>query len=192
MEYFKNLSLESIIYLNDKNEKCLEKWKPIKDYIGLYEVSDLGRVKSLKYKRTQNHGILIQRFSNKGYLRVNLSKKKNQNTTKHVHVLVASSFLNHIPDKYNLVINHKDSNKQNNVLSNLEVVSQRYNIEHYNTSKNNQKLIGVSFHKKTKKYQATIYLKPKRIYLGLFKTQKEAKKAYDKALKKHLNDKQQN
>ena len=51
-----------------------EVWKPIKDYEGLYEISNLGRVKSLNYKRTGKEKILKNTVCNDGYLKVGLTK----------------------------------------------------------------------------------------------------------------------
>ena len=102
-----------------------EEWRDIKGYEGKYQVSNLGRVKSLK----DNHGnyrekILDIKPNKKGYLRIELSlygkKKKFQ-----VHRLVAQSF---IPNPNNLPeVNHKDENKQNNCVYNLEWCTHQYN-----------------------------------------------------------------
>lgn len=109
-----------------------EVWKPIKGYEGLYEVSNMGRVLSLSYMRT-NKKNLIKQKNNKGYLSVVLSKKGK---TKHfnVHRLVYEAFKGKIPE-YNrhekgekqFVINHLDENKHNNRIENLELTNQRKN-----------------------------------------------------------------
>ena len=91
-----------------------EIWKPIKDF-EYYFISNFGRVKSTKFGKER---ILKTIVSGKcKYVKVTL-RKDNKNYTKMVHRLVAEAFLD---NPYNLSeVNHKDENKQNNVVSNLE------------------------------------------------------------------------
>ena len=111
-----------------KVNKIDEIWKDVKDYKGLYKVSNFGRVKSLKrincYGRIINEKILTSTLNNKGYLRVKLSKNgKGKNVS--VHRLVAEAF---IPNPNNLPqINHKDENPKNNNVKNLEWCDNKYN-----------------------------------------------------------------
>ena len=101
-----------------------ENWKEIAGYEGLYEVSDMGRVKSLNYKRTRKEKILKPKKSHGGYLNVNLCKDGHVKTVR-IHRLVATSF---IQNPNNLqTINHKDEVKTNNAVSNLEWMSQKDN-----------------------------------------------------------------
>ena len=98
-----------------------EIWKNIAGYEGLYEVSSFGRVRSLRFGKTK---ILKPGKNKKGYLRVSLCKNGKQKTF-FVHRLVAQAFLE---NPQNLPqINHKDENKQNNRLENLEWCSCDYN-----------------------------------------------------------------
>lgn len=98
-----------------------EVWKDIKGYEGLYQVSNFGRVKSLfRYKK-----ILKLCKSESGYLCVNLYKNKKMKRIT-VHRLVAENFIN----KPTLEVNHKDGNKENNFISNLEWVTTKENIIH--------------------------------------------------------------
>lgn len=108
-----------------------EIWKDIKGYEGHYQISNLGRVKSLPrkykwgngYKETQEK-ILSTSKRNNGYLCVSLcidSKKK----THSLHKLVALTFIPN-PNSYPC-INHKDENKTNNKADNLEWCDSRYN-----------------------------------------------------------------
>ena len=101
----------------------VEIWKDIKGYEGLYQVSNIGRVRSLKRNNTDGK-ILKQCINKDGYLRVDLSKN-NIKSTKRVHRLVAETF---IDNAKNLpVINHKDENKTNNKVTNLEFCTHQYN-----------------------------------------------------------------
>ena len=103
-----------------------EIWKDIEDYEGLYQVSNLGKVKSLPklVNRKNNSKYLTNEKILKplsfGYARVILSNKSYS-----VHRLVAEAF---IPNPNNLpIINHKDGNKQNNCIDNLEWCDYSYN-----------------------------------------------------------------
>lgn len=171
----------------------MEIWKPIPLYEGLYEINNSGTVKSLskivensKVKITTKERILKPEMRN-GYLRVSLCKNGKYKKF-YIHQLVCMTFLNHTVNKYENVVNHIDNNRLNNNVDNLEVVSQRQNTAHSkNKSKTSSKYIGVSWHKSTKKWQANIRVKEKKIYLGLFKTEEDAYKAYQTKLNS-IND----
>ena len=122
-----------------------EIWKDVKDYEGLYQVSNLGRVKSLERKSWNGYKwfikkerILKPRPLKAGYLKVSLSKDGIVKDFL-IHRLVAIAF---IPNPNNLPeVNHKDENKGNNWYCNLEWCDGKYNIN-YGTaierSKNNK------------------------------------------------------
>lgn len=107
-----------------------EIWKDIKNYEGQYQISNLGNVRSLD-RRVWNYnkkGRILKQYSNKGhYLYVSLNSKKH-----YVHILVAEAFIPN-PQKYTQV-NHKDFNKNNNCVYNLEWVSQAQNINRFRKS----------------------------------------------------------
>ena len=102
----------------------MEIWHDIEGYEGLYQISNKGRVKSL-YKGSER--ILKPLDNGREYLRAHLTK---ENTSKHIriHRLVAQAF---IPNPHNLPeINHKDENKKNNCVENLEWCDRRYNVNY--------------------------------------------------------------
>ena len=100
----------------------MEQWKSIAGYEGLYEVSYLGMVKSLKHGKEK---ILKPRKDTSGYLQVVLYKDGHGKNIR-VHRLVAETF---IPNPNNLeTVNHKDEVKTNNVASNLEWMSREDNV----------------------------------------------------------------
>lgn len=117
-----------------------EIWKDIKGYEGLYQVSNLGQIYSYYTNR-----LLTPSFSEGGYLRIMLYKNKTRYTI-HIHKLVATAFLpdrttfKSMPDEVrssidldNLQVNHKDEDKTNNRVDNLEWCTHKYNA-HYGTA----------------------------------------------------------
>lgn len=113
-----------------------EIWKPIGGYEGLYEVSSFGRVRSVDRmiyhsgfeKKIFRHGkILKPGISKYGYYRVRLSKG-DKGTVVSIHRLVGLAFLNN-PNNYSQ-INHKDENKKNNCVNNLEWCDAKYNVNY--------------------------------------------------------------
>ena len=103
----------------------MENWKEIAEYEGLYEVSDLGRVKSLGNNKYRKEKILKPGKNNWGYLQVRLHKDGHMKMSL-VHRLVAEAF---IPNPQGLeTVNHKDEVKTNNTVSNLEWMSQGDNV----------------------------------------------------------------
>ena len=113
----------------------MEVWKDIINYEGLYQISNLGNLRSVdrvvagKNNTTRRvKGCIIKPFCFKGYSCVKLSKN---NKTKHfkLHRLVILCF-NYVDDYQNFDVNHLDGNKQNNLLTNLEWCSRLENIVH--------------------------------------------------------------
>lgn len=109
-----------------KNHLIDEMWRDIKGYEGLYQASTLGEIRRIESVVVDKNKKRIRTFKNKkikqilrkdGYYFVNLSKNGKSKTAK-VHRLVAETFLKKEGD-YN-IINHKDGNKTNNNVTNLE------------------------------------------------------------------------
>ena len=109
-----------------------EVYKDIEGYEGLYQVSNLGNVKSLVNNKGVAREKILKPVINKGYKRVHLCKNKTIKNFS-VHRLVANAFL---PNPHNFpCINHKDECKINNVISNLEWCTHKYNLEYNNGQK---------------------------------------------------------
>lgn len=105
--------------------KVIEEWRPVVGYEGLYEISNLGRVKSLCAGRNGNEIMIRKLVPDKdGYLTVCLKKRRKTSCFK-VHRLVAQAFIQNIKNLPQ--INHKDENRQNNTVQNLEWCDCKYN-----------------------------------------------------------------
>lgn len=121
----------------------MENWVPCK-YFSTYEVSDLGRI------RNRRTGRILKTYVNShGYEQVQLHHNSRYYTKK-VHRLIADSFYNAYSS--DLDINHKDGNKLNNHLDNLEYCTRSENIKHafangLNRSYNKKKVLIVELNK---------------------------------------------
>lgn len=160
----------------------IEEWKDILGYEGLYKVSNLGNIKSLKFQKEK---VLKLQTNTKGYFIVNLYKNKKMKSHQ-IHQLVAIAFLNHVPCKMELVINHINFDKKDNKVSNLEIVTNRENSNRKHL-KSTSKYTGVSFEKDRNKYVAQIKINGKRVLLGRFSNEIDASNAYQSKLKEIIN-----
>jgi len=113
----------------------MEKWKDIKGYEGIYQVSDKGNVKSLERIVTEKNGktkklkerTLKPVINNNGYCELILHKNKKYKHYR-VHRLVAEAFIEN-PNNYP-IINHKDGNRRNNIKENIEWCTYKYNYNY--------------------------------------------------------------
>jgi hypothetical protein len=102
----------------------MEVWKDIQGFAGIYQISSHGRLKSFKMRR--NGYILSNVNKNGGYLSVVLTQNGRSNRYTRIHRLVAETFK---PKPLGVMeVNHKDGNKQNNHVDNLEWVTHRDNL----------------------------------------------------------------
>lgn len=160
-----------------------EIFKDIPDYEGIYQVSNLGNVKSLKNGKER---MLAKVVDSVGYYRVVLFKNGNQKTFK-THQLIAMAFLGHKPNGNKIVVDHIDNNKLNNRLDNLQLISQRENLS--KDKKYTSKYQGAYWRKDASKWISLIRINGRLKYLGYFKTEYDAHLAYQSALKQ-INSKQ--
>ena len=153
----------------------------IKGYKGNYSITDDGRVIAHRrkvqmpkggFKIIEEHEPLLSK-SKKGYLRVMLTHPNGTRRGFYVHRLVGLAFIKK-KDATKIQINHKDKNKQNNHVSNLEWVTNQENAKHrFDKTKTYSRYYGVTKHKKTGHWQAMVEGK----YLGTFKEELDAARA---------------
>lgn len=117
-----------------------EIWKDIKDYEGIYQISNLGIIKSLEKKRNNKYGSYIQKekilkdaINNKGYKYIRLTCRKKKKF--YIHRLVAEAFIPNLENKP--YINHIDCNPLNNRADNLEWCTPQENTNHMINLKRN-------------------------------------------------------
>ena len=161
-----------------------EIWKNIKGYEGRYQVSSLGRVKSLKRvvikcngvkQRTKGRTLKLKTLNN-GYLEITLYTNQSPEF-RLIHRLVMETFM--YPSE--LHVNHIDGVKTNNMLDNLEYVTHLKNCNHHSLVLKKQTKYGVYLNKKLKKWITQISINNRAKYLGCFTDKEEAYQAFHDA-----------
>ena len=183
MEHYKNLSLEDIVYVDDNGVTCVEQWKDIPEYEGLYRASDLGRIKSLEKprKKSENNpnSFIRERIlkgAGKKYLGCVLYKEGAKKIFP-IHHLISITFFGFYPYVGNIVVDHKNNIQKDNRLINLQLISRRHNL--IKDSKNTSGCTGVYY--RNNKYEVKIGIKGLNYSLGTYLSLEEANIAYKKA-----------
>lgn len=149
-----------------------EHWMVIPGYECDYMVSSIGRVKSIKYKRSK---IIKSRLDIDGYYVSTLYLNGKPKTIKN-HQLVAMAFLGHSRCGMKMVVDHINNNKEDNRISNLQIITLRENCSKDKVGKS--KYTGVSIHKGTGKWKASVRDGGRNYHLGLFDDEYDAYLAY--------------
>ena len=153
-------------------------WKDIPDCDGIYQVSNLGNVKSLKFGKEK---ILKGCIDSAGYKHVRLCNNNGIKLFK-IHSLVAMVFLGHKPDgTTKIVVDHIDNDTLNNNLYNLQLITHRQNRS--KEKRGLSKYVGVCWNKHSKSWKSYITINSKRYCLGYFKNEYDAHLAYQNKLK---------
>lgn len=167
-----------------------EVWKDIEGFDYNYQISNKGNVRCLDSFQVSKRGENFkQSFDSYGYKRVRLTLNGKSKTIK-THRLVAKYFLDGFQE--DLTVNHKDFNKSNNCVSNLEMVTATENVLHYQeelSKKLGKKEVGVTYHMGIGKWVARATYKGERYGLGVYDTEEEAiriKREFDSTKDKGL------
>lgn len=155
-----------------------EMWKDIIGYEGLYKISNLGNIKSVKWGKER---VLKHRKNMHGYLQIILCNK-GLVKTRTIHQLVAIAFLNHKPNGRIIVVNHKNFIRTDNRSENLEIVTFRENTNQKHL-RSSSEYTGVSWYKPLNKWRSAIAFNGKDHHIGYFKNEYDAHIAYENKLK---------
>lgn len=173
-------------------EKEKEEWRDVPNYEGYYQVSSLGRVRSLDRLVTFTDGRerfykggVIKGYVDKGYRQTGLRMHGIGRTYKFSQ-LVAMAFLGHKPSGMVRVIDHINGNKSDDRVENLRIVTQRENMTtcYQPILPTTSKYIGVSWSMGGSKWVAQIKYEGVNVHLGYFTDEIEASSAYQEALSK--------
>lgn len=154
-----------------------EVWKPVKNYENEYLISNYGRLQTIPRKGTFKIPIIRKTFlDKKGYEVCSLVKNKKYKYIK-IHRLVAEAF---IPNPLNKEqVNHKDGNKQNNCVNNLEWVTNKENYEHSIKTGLRDVNKTINIMTKIKEKPVNQYTKD-NIFIKTWNSEKEASQFYNK------------
>jgi hypothetical protein len=186
IEYYKNLSLENLFYVDENGDTQEEEWKSVPNYEKSYQCSNLGRLKSLERyvkgkmgARIQKEKILKQNIGKNGYI-LFYPHKDGISEYLSLHVLVASMFLNFVPCGNKKIVDHKINKRRfDNSIFNLQIITIRKNNLKDKTNKTGY--AGVSYDAKTKKFRAKIVVNYVCRDLGIYSTAKEAGEKFKEA-----------
>lgn len=132
----------------------IELFNDIPNYTN-YMISKNGEIYSKKLNRLCCISIIPS-----GYCKIKLKGDNGIYRDLYIHVLVAMTYMNYIQTDPNIVINHKDGNKQNNILNNLEIITQKENMKH-SVKINNDKLFRKKVYYIDKNLQTNVYISAK-------------------------------
>lgn len=156
-----------------KEELENEEWLDVLGYEGLYQISDLGRVKSLGNNATKKEKMLVLCPNKTGYIVVQLSRN-GKPKPHYVHRLVAINFIPNPENKPE--VNHIDKDKRNNRKINVEWNTKIENIFHSLPDERTSIYVGVTLDSRrvVHRWRASISIKGNRLSLGSFDTELEA------------------
>lgn len=174
-------------------QQLIEEIKPIKGYEELYSISNYGYIISEAKKwiarrntiHKKEKTILKSTIGNRGYLHINLCKDGNRKTHEN-HLLVWDHFGDRSRDGRILQVDHKDEDKLNCRIDNLQLLTARENtVKYHKMQKTSSKFTGVSWNNTANKWTSQIIINGKLKHLGCFTNEIEASNEYQRALKEY-------
>lgn len=173
-----------------------EVWKDIPDYEGFYQISNMGRVKSLLRVIEKSNGrkmtfkskiLSLNKHYKNEYLSV-MIRIFEKHQRKSIHRLVGELFVNNDEEKFE--INHIDSDKSNNRFDNLEWVSRSENQTHMAKNKKKTSIYSGVYKIRDNKFISHICHNSKKVLIGSYRTELEAYQARKKyELENNINNK---
>jgi len=171
-----------------------ELWKDIPDHEGLYQASNMGRIRSVDKTVFNGKGYwvrkgkILSQSNCKGYKNLSLCKN-GKSKTHFVHKLVAMTFLNHKPDGMNIVIDHINEDKIDNRIENLQIITHRENIlKSIDKTNTSSKYVGVYLRPDTGRWGCGIKINGRKKHLGYWSDEFMAHKVYLKATREIQNE----
>lgn len=162
-----------------------EEWRSLVGSNGRYMVSNMGRVKATNFNRTGREKLLVQTIAKgatqKGYRNFSVVIK-GKVTTRNTHIEVWKAFNGRIGSK--MEVNHKDFNKGNNCLNNLELVTHKDNIKHYYDSLDQG--VGYYYKHHGAKWLLFVVINGEKRSMGLFDTLELAQRAHRNAMGENI------
>jgi hypothetical protein len=185
-------------YFAIEMEGEIEIWRDVANYNGFYQVSNLGRIKSIERVVRSSKGVKVLKDrivtgykSKDGYIHIILSKENIEYKIS-AHQLVAIVFLGHERKGHDVVVDHINGIKTDNRVCNLRLVTSRENTSIcYRSDRDSMtsKLPGVFWCKKRNKWRSEIILNKKTFRLGVYDSEISANETYITALNSILNNK---
>lgn len=148
-----------------------EIWRDIFGYEGLYQISNLGNVKSLNYRRTGKEKILKPAKNSSGYLNIILCKN-GTNKSMLVHRLVAQAFVQN-DSIFNNEVNHKNECKTDNRACNLEFCNAKYNSNYGTRNEIMGKTISKVNKNNNNRSKKVLCVETNVIYLSTYEVQRK-------------------
>ena len=168
----------------EKKPDIFPTWAWIPGYEGEYQVSDMGRVRSVPRVVKCSNGtnlsvkgrILKAAINSRGYRTVSLRQKDKYN----IAPLMAMAFLGHKPNGHTIIVDHINNIRTDDRLENIQLISHREN-RNKDIPNKKSKYPGVFWHKQNGYWTSQISINGKRKHLGIYDKEEEAAEAYEEA-----------
>lgn len=147
-----------------------ERFKDIKGFEGIYKIGDKGTLLSF----ASGKWIARSNVNKNGWYFTVILRKDGQNYTFRIHRLVYEHFIGEIPKGHKWHIHHKDGNKQNNCVENLELLS---SAEHYSKDKGKHTTVGMNYYNQHIKPQKIVQKDLDGNFIAIYENATEAGKA---------------